>query len=874
MTEDNAYRNYGIKKYRDASGFWYAFLLFCLLFSLNPERVLAQEDSDFEEISVVLFIRQIGTAEMPAYIHGQVLYLPVTNVFTFLKIQNFPTPGYDTVKGFFINQQSPYLIDRVNNEIQYQKNVHKLNEGDLIRTENNLYLKSSYFGEIFGLDCNFSFSNMSVTLTTKLELPLIREMRQAMMRTNLSRLKGNISPDTVIKRNYPIFHFGAADWSVSATERLHQKSDIRVNLALGGLLVGGEASVNLNYASSMPFDASQQNYYWHFANNDLKLFKQIYVGKIATQSNISLNAPVVGVQISNTPTTFQRSFCTYTLSDYTEPGWIVELYVNYVLVDYVMADASGYFSFEVPLVYGNSLVKLRFYGPWGEEHTREQQIRIPFNFLPPQRFEYTFNAGVVENSQSSKYSKLSLNYGASRRLTLGAGVEYLSTMPLRPVMPFAAFSLRLATSLLISAEYSLGVKFKGILSYRLPRDLLIELYYTNLSKSQKVINANYLEERKAVISIPFHTRVFSSLVRLTLNQLVLPGSRYYASELLISGALLGISTNLTTSALFIDPANPYVFCNLSLGIKLPAKIILTPQAQFIVSKGRFLSGKLEIEKRFFRNGTLNFVFEKNFANNSNTYQLGVRYDFSAVQTNLSVRNSSDVTSFLQFARGSMVYEGKGGKAKFSRNSAVGKGGMVIIPFLDMNGNGKYESDEQKVIGINLRVSGGRIEKNYRDSTIRVSELEPFTTYYIELDRAGFENVSWQIPNSIISITINPNQYKCIHVPIRIMGEVSGMVYLQGDSIRKGLGRVYVSFYRQDSTFISKTLSEEDGYFSFLGLVPGHYFAKIDAVQLQNINMVANPSLVPFNIEASMDGDQATGLEFFLRFKKPPRKNND
>ena len=61
----------------------------------------------------------------------------------------------------------------------------------------------------------------------------------------------------------------------------------------------------------------------------------------------------------------------------------MELYVNNVLVDYVKADASGFFTFEVPLVYGNSLVKLRYYGPWGEEHSREQTISIPFNFLPP-----------------------------------------------------------------------------------------------------------------------------------------------------------------------------------------------------------------------------------------------------------------------------------------------------------------------------------------------------------------------------------------------------------------------------------------------------------------------------------------------------------
>ncbi|MDP1622167.1 MAG: carboxypeptidase-like regulatory domain-containing protein [Bacteroidales bacterium] len=864
MTEENAYRNRRFDQNGNSSGFWYALMGLFITLSLSWIQVSAQEEVDFEEISIFLYTRHIGGTEMPAYLHGEVLYLPVANVFSFLKIHNTPTPGYDSVSGFFINQQSPYLIDRLTNTVHFHKNVYKMPPGDLIRTENNLYLKSNYFGEIFGLECAFSYSSMSVTLTTKLELPVIREMRQSMMRSNINKLKGEIKPDTVIKRDYPLFHFGATDWAVSASEIINGKSDIRLNLALGGILAGGEAFVNLNAATNQPVTLRQQTYRWHFANNDFKFFKQILVGKIPVQSTFSVSAPVVGLQVTNTPTTFQRSFCTYTLSDYTEPGWIVELYVNYVLVDYVMADASGYFSFEVPLVYGNSQVKLRFYGPWGEERTREQSIRIPFNFLRPGRFEYTFNAGVVENDQHGNYSKLNLNYGASRRLTLGTGVEYLSTVPDGSVMPFANFSLRLATSLLLTGEYNYGARFKGVLSYRLPADLLIELYYTALNKNQKAINTNFLEERRAVISLPILARSFSSLVRLTLNQIILPGTRYFSSELLLSGAVVGVSTNLTTSALFLDPAKPYIYSNLSLGIKLPAKIIFTPQAQYIYSKNRFLSCKVEFEKRFFRHGTANLLFEKNFISNLSTVQVGIRYDFKSLQSTVSARHSGKALTLVQYARGSMVYEGKGGQLKFSRNSAVGKGGIIVLPFLDVNSNGVFDKGEPKVIGIDLRISGGRVEKKFKDSTIRISELEPFTTYFIELDRTGFENISWKIPNPTISITVNPNQYKHIEVPIRVMGEVSGFLYLNSDTIRKGQGRIYVSIYRRDTSFVARTLTEDDGYFSYLGLPPGEYFAKIDETVLKKINLVVFPDIVPFEIKQTMEGDQAVGIEFDLR----------
>ena len=117
----------------------------------------------------------------------------------------------------------------------------------------------------------------------------------------------------------------------------------------------------------------------------------------------------------------------------TEPGWIVELYINNVLVDYIKADASGFFTFEVPLIYGNSMVKLKFFGPWGEERTREQNISIPFNFLPPKTLEYTVGAGIVEDTLMSRFSRADVNYGVTRSLTVGAGAEYLSSLSSNPV---------------------------------------------------------------------------------------------------------------------------------------------------------------------------------------------------------------------------------------------------------------------------------------------------------------------------------------------------------------------------------------------------------------------------------------------------------
>jgi hypothetical protein len=74
----------------------------------------------------------------------------------------------------------------------------------------------------------------------------------------------------------------------------------------------------------------------------------------------------------------------------------------------------------------------------------------------------------------------------------------------------------------------------------------------------------------------------------------------------------------------------------------------------------------------------------------------------------------------------------------------------------------------------------------------------------------------------------------------------------------------VNFYRSDSKLVARTLTESDGYFSYLGLAPGEYEARIDTVQLKRVNMTASPLSLPFTISAGIDGDVADGLEFILR----------
>ena len=838
---------------------------FCLLgFLLLAIPVHAQNENGYEEISVLLDVQQLGTIEIPALIRNQEIFLPITDMFDVLKIKNTPSKNFDSVSGFFINPIASYIVDYPNNRIKYLGKNYELKPNDLIRTETNLFLKINYFGEIFGLNCQFKFRSLTVYLTTLIELPVIKELRLEQIRSNIARLKGEVKADTIIKRGYPVFHFGMTDWSVIGTQQINGPVDTRVTLGLGGIIAGGEANVLLNYSTSEPFTERQQQYLWRFANNDFSFLRQAILGKINSQATSSIYAPVVGVQFTNTPTTYRRSFGSYTLSDYTKPGWTVELYVNNVLVTFTKADASGFYKFDVPLVYGNTEVKLRFYGPYGEEMSSQKNISIPFNFLPARDLEYTVSGGMVEDTSGSRFARANINYGLSRRLTIGGGVEYLSSVTSGNTMPFLNFSLRLGSSLLFNGEYTYGVRWKGIMSYKLPFDLQIDLNYTKYVRGQTAINYNYLEERKAILSYPIRGKNFSAYMRLTLDQIILPISQYTTAEFLLSGGFFGISTNFTTYALFYGNGIPNVYSNLSFGFRLPKGFTLTPQAQYNYNLSQFISAKCELEKRIFRNGYANASYELNISSNISTTQLGIRYDFTFARTGFLLRQSNYATTLVESAQGGLILDAKSKYFSANNSSNVGRGGIVIVAYLDYNNNGHQDKGEPRVYGMDVIMTGGRIEQDKKDSSIRVFNLEPYTNYTVVLNRNSFDNIAWKIHKPVMVVNIDPNQFKLIEVPIAIVGEVAGMVYLKQHFTQKGQGRVILQFYRKDSVLVAKTITEPDGYFNFLGLPPGSYYAILDSNQLHKLNMSVSPSSINFTIKKSKDGDVADGLEFFIK----------
>jgi hypothetical protein len=833
----------------------------------KPTDTAAGTNIVYDEIPVTVLIEAYGDITLNAmYANNDLLYINIEELFKKLKINCEVSASGDSISGFTENEAKPYLI---NYNLKQVKTANKVlnNHKGLLKEMGMVYMESSLFGEIFGITITFNFRSLTCFLKSNFELPLLKELRLEKMHNRVSKIKGAIKADTLLNRDYHLFKFGMADWSVTTTQQWGKQTIERFNLSTGAELFFGQADISYNYNSQFKFDGRQLNYLWHWTDNDKKIIRQAQLGKIAHNMISYINAPVIGAVIRNTPTSVRRASGYYTINEITEPNWMIELYINNELVDYTRADASGNYVFKIPIVYGYTIAKLKYYGPVGEERTEERTFNTAFTLMPSKEFEYGLSAGILQDSLASRMGKAEFNYGINPFLTLGAGAEYLSSIPGHPAIPFAKITVQPFSKLVLSGEYAYAVKSRAMLNYYFKKSAFLQIDYSRFKEGQLATLFNALEEIKGKFFIPLKYKMVSGYASIDYSGLVYKNYNYKQASIIFSGHYKQFGTSLTTVLnRQFQKTSPVFFGRsaMQLSFRLKRGINIRPSATLNLNEKSISMYGADVEKRI-KNGILSISYQKDILYKNYTVGLNVKYDLRFMRTGLSsfVNRYGVITS--QNAQGSLAF-GSGNKYIHANQlSAVNKGGISLYPFLDINQNGIFDKGEHMVKLTAVKIQSSNIIFNDKDSIIRIPGLYAFTRYNLQFNDRDLDNISWKFKNHIYNVLIDPNQFKRIDVPIIALGEVNGMVYINTGNSSKGIGRILMKIYPKNSTTpIAETLSESDGYIQYLGLAPGEYAASIDSLQLNKLDMSATPLKINFTIKVTEEGDVAGPVNFVLK----------
>jgi hypothetical protein len=851
-------------------GRFYLMMLFVFIFpkfQANAQNsIVAQDDTSFvyDEFPILVLVQEYKNFYLDVlYSKNNLLYINIDELFKTLAIPAKVSLTGDSITGFIENESHVYLIDCSKGDIKSGTKIFTSPHG-LVKEMDLLYIESSLLERAFGIKLAFDFSSLTLQLSSNFELPLIKQLRIDKLRINKSGFDGEILADTILRRKYHFFKFGMLDWSIVSSQILDGSNQNSYSFGLGAELLYGEANLSLNSFSGQKLNNRQLSYLWRWVDNDKKLIKQAMIGRISDQTFAFINSPVIGAVIRNSATSVRKARGFYTINEFTEPNWTVELYLNNVMVDYTKADPSGAFAFTVPVVYGYTTLKLKFYGPLGEEHSENRTINVPYTIMSPKEFEYSLSIGIVQDSSLNRFGKWEFNYGVNRALTVGGGIEYLSSIVNGPFIPYATTTLQPFNRLTIYGEYAMGVRLRGLLDLYFSKDALLEIEYIKYKNGQQAVYFNPPEERKIKLSFPLKYKKVTGFSKLDFTQFVYNSFSSNQINAMVSTYFLEFSFNLSTQLNWWDHQPTYISSNLSLSYRLANGIAISPSAQYNISQGELLAAKIIVEKRV-TNKYASISYERNARNNENLFSLNLKCDLPFAKTNVSASISRSAIALSESVQGSLSFNGGNHYIQTGSNSSLSKGGISLYPFLDLNHNGLFDSGEHKVKLNTVRILGGKIIDAKKDSIIRISDLNAFTSYFIELNDNNLENIAWRFRHKKYQVLIDPNQFKRIDIPIFPVGEISGMVYRDENNTMKGIGRIKIRFLeKKSSKVVAETLSESDGYFTYLGFEPGEFVARIDSAQLKDLNFMADPKQKAFTIKALEEGDVVSDVDFIIK----------
>jgi hypothetical protein len=800
-----------------------------------------------------------------ALISDEKAWLSVTDLFDFLKINYVLSSDHNKLSGFFISNHINYLLDAKSNQLNFNGTKTQLPENVLKKQNNILYLRSDYFNTLFKLDSKFDFRSLTVNLTTLLELPMILEKKQEWLRKNIGNFRNELKADTTLGKIYTRFNLGVIDWSINTAHDFKGSNDTRANIALGAVVLGGETTIALQFNDRSIFSGQQQYYQWRSVHNDNMLLKQLSIGKINFSATSSIFSSVIGVQLSNSPTILRRNFGTYRLNRTTQPGWMVELYVNGVMIEYGKADPAGYIGFDVPIIYGATKILLKYYGPNGEQRSSEGNISTPYIYIPVGKLEYTLSAGLVEDTSWSKFSRLQFNYGLIKRLTIGTGVEYLSSIANLKTMSFFTADFRLFRNLLFATEYTPNVRTMIASNLQLTSNLLLELNAIRYSPGQQAIANNYLQEIRASVSLPISYKKFNVYSKFSYYQIQLPGTKYTTAQAYFTGLIMGVSANFSTNALFIENSKALWYSNLALAVPLPAKFLFMPQVQYNYNSKSIISLRAEVQRPISKKGFIDLYYESNLQNNFQSINIGFRYQLPFANIAVTMlKTTGALPTIISSMAGSFVNDRHSSFTNFTNTPSVGRGGLIISAFVDLNNNGIRDKDEPKEPGLQISISGGTRKDNKKDTSLMISNLEGYGEYLVKIDKNSFDEIDWKINIGSIKLVALPNEFRVIEIPISVMSEVSGTIYQQTENGKIPMERMYLNVYNEWGHLVTRILSEANGYYSYLGLTTGLFIIKPDPDQLKKLNLQVPVGGYICIIKSSYNGNTYPNINFILQ----------
>ncbi len=842
----------------------------CLAVMVMPSTGSAQTGM-LEEIVVGFEVPKLVTKDIFVQYDGSTVFVPVIEVFSILEFQVQADLASERISGEIpdrFGDKEKFLVDLTRFNVKALGTERSLLRSDYYLDDQDFYLRIDLFGDIFGLNMLFDFSQLRVRLPLAEEFPAYQKLKRGKARKKMVTKKAALRDVRQLPRTRSYAAGGALDWRIGANPI--GGGSQHYNFDLGGVLLGGDVQIGGSGDTKNGFESDLLDYRWHYYLDRGKYITQADLGRIFTVG--ALSRSMTGLRLTNQPQVRRKYFRTIDLSGTPGPGWEVELYIDGKLTDYQTTDEGGQYYFNVDVFYGASNVEVRMYGPNGQMETRRQHFRIPFNLIPQREVEYTAAVGKGLGVDSDRaFAQTAAFYGILPQLTSGLGLE-LPLTPLEGEKPRYSleFTAQLAANLTLSSTVSPNNRMNVDANFTWPKVISVGAHFTSMADN--LLTNPSRQEYRWQLSFSSPLRIGGRRFGLRFN---ISQDKFVATT--NTAMTYGFNTSIKPIHLnyvgqYINKHNISETASAST-TELSSKIMGSIQLhrkfrpQFHVSYDHSLNQPVRygvgFTRRLWRSAQLTFTYEHSPLARISTYAVNIHFftDFIDVTSRTQMAGSN--VTMTQQQRGSVRFDQTNKRFMFDRRQSVGYGTAVVAPFLDENYNGLKDPTEENLSGLKAKITGVGGRPRGGDRVYYYDRLRPYDEYLVQIDKYSLDDPTLKPSNENYKVTLNPSVVTSIEVPIVTASEVSGSVNRRVGTGSTGVGGIRLMLLNISRDVLTEIMTFSDGEFYYMGLLPGSYRTYVDPVQMSRAGYRTEPESIEFDIKPIVGGEVIEDINFIM-----------
>ncbi|HRZ48387.1 MAG TPA: SPOR domain-containing protein [Bacteroidales bacterium] len=847
-----------------------------LFFLFTPGKLSGQEEE------VLLSFKHSGVG----YVYANSIYngktgqswLPVTELFSLMEINQNANPSGFTVSGTFQTNGQPYVINLASRTVALGKTKRLITPDDFRIGETDYYLSPAIFEEVFGLQFTVNIMHLTLTLETPHTLPVQERKAREKARKKMGPSgEAQVHFPLLYGRKRSFFSGLMVDYSLNGYYSPGQPLAIGYTLTGGAELLGGDlmGTVVGLHSSEAPAQVAFSGLRWRYAVLNTPWFTGATLGSMVTSGLQPVSYK--GIALTNDPIEPRRLFDTHIIDGYTEPQSEVELYVNERITDFQHANELGYYRFSIPLQYGATRISTRIYTPSGKIITNERQMQVPFNFLPPGTVTYNVQAGKSDLGYSDSVGSQwigqgNLAAGITPWLSASAGAQHLgNTFETDHLFWYTNLSARIARQYLASIDIAPGFfnRITGNVLYA--NNLSVNASYIRFGSNNLYNSRGANEEISTNVYIPFRLFGLQTGFRVGGDYIRLPGNSLtrYLAELNIRISKLNLRINYRDNLLMTEEdvlfgegmIQTSVIYNLSRSPGVPVFIrgmFIRGQIEYNARRNQLATTEIQFSKTILKNGRINFTTGYNYLTDQVFGQAGLTIDLNTFRSATQVGYTNGMAYSQQNITGSLGWDMPNRRFNLSNRQQVGQSAASVRLFTDRNSNAKYDDGDEL-----LPYKGVKLDQTSKlslgtDSILRITQIQSYYRYNIRVNRSAINDPTLVPLKDEFSFVADPNQYKVIEIPFYRGGILDGQVQIERKGQISGQGGLRISIRGIDTEYQQTLRTFVDGSFYAMDIPPGRYWLEVDRAQLGFLNAEQNDS-VYFEVKATANGDFIEGI---------------